>query len=600
MKRCPAPFSIVHQIILLLLILGLLGIASMSISAWRAEAIQGHTYAINKAGSLRMQSYRLLTMVPLNSESHHYLDTLEQDQNSQQLKQTVDKEQLSPQLDALKQYWHQQLRPQLERARSPDQATAQVIQFVHHLDELVFAIDRKTEQSLIAIRHQQITFIALTLLVMAIALYYLRSHFLQPWRRLLAMSESIGQGDFTQRFEPVRSDEMGVLGATLNTMSDELSLMYNNLEARVKEKTAELQNKNQTLSFLYHASQQLHTNEPLCSRLLSVINQFQSIMPLYNLQIRLYENNDISHFQQISNNETSRPEHCQHDNCYACLTEQSQFSGPRQTLSWRLADQHSQYGLILAEHPIDVALTDEDQQLLNMLIDQLTSTLTLERQSHQQQQLLLMEERSAIARELHDSIAQSLSFLKIQVSCMQMENTSLEENSKRRLTEMRNELNGAYHLLRELLTTFRLQLSEAGLHAALQATVQEFSEKLTFPITLNYYLPLHQVSSHQAIHLVQIAREALNNIYKHANATQVTINIERHQGNIMMRISDNGRGLPEDHAKKNHYGLIIMRDRTRSLNGHFEIYNRPQGGAEVKVEFSPQPTEIKVSGAKND
>lgn len=599
-KRCPVPFSIVNQVILLLLILGLLGIISMSISSWRAEAIQGHAHAINKAGSLRMQSYRILTMVPLNDESKRYLDELEQDQNSPMLEQTVEKELLTSQLTALKNYWRQQLRPQLERAPSPEQATAQVIQFVHQLDELVLAIDHKTEQSLIAIRHQQITFIVLTLLVMAIAVYYLRTRFLRPWRKLLSMSESIGHGDFTQRFNAISTNEMGMLGSTLNTMSDELSQIYSSLESRVKEKTAELQNKNQTLSFLYHTSQQLHTNQPLCSRLLSVLNQFQNITPLYNLQIRLYENNDINYFQQISNDELIRPEHCRQESCHACMAKHPRYSGPRQTLSWRLADQHGQYGLILAERPIDIALTDEHQQLLNMLIDQLTSTLTLERQSHQRQQLLLMEERSAIARELHDSIAQSLSFLKIQVSCLQMENAFPETSSAKRLTEMRNELNSAYQLLRELLTTFRLQLPEAGLLAALQATVQEFSEKLHFPITLNYRLSLHQVPSHQAIHLIQIAREALNNIYKHANATQVTINLEQHQGTIQMLISDDGRGLPEGHARQNHYGLIIMRDRAKSLNGKFEIYNRPQGGTEVNVEFTPLPDEMRLPGAIND
>lgn len=172
---------------------------------------------------------------------------------------------------------------------------------------------------------------------------------------------------------------------------------------------------------------------------------------------------------------------------------------------------------------------------------------------------------------------------------MQMESENLPEGNVKRLSEMREELNTAYQQLRELLTTFRLQLNEAGLHAALQATVQEFSDKLTFPITFNYQVPLHYISSHQAIHLVQIAREALNNIYKHANATEANLSVESRQGEVTLLISDNGRGLPEDSARANHYGLIIMRDRARSLHGLFDIYNRPGGGTEVKTQFIPHP-----------
>ena len=111
-KRCSAPFSIVNQVILLLLVLSFIAVVSMSMATWRAESIQGHAHAINKTGSLRMQSYRLLTMVPFNHESRGYLDEFEQEQDSKVLTDIVTREQLTPQLDEIKRYWHQQLRHQ--------------------------------------------------------------------------------------------------------------------------------------------------------------------------------------------------------------------------------------------------------------------------------------------------------------------------------------------------------------------------------------------------------------------------------------------------------------------------------------------------------
>ena len=86
--------------------------------------------------------------------------------------------------------------------------------------------------------------------------------------------------------------------------------------------------------------------------------------------------------------------------------------------------------------------------------------LAIERQVDHQQQLMLMEERAAIARELHDSIAQSLSCLKMQIACLQMQGETLSSASQALVQQMREELNGAYRQLRELLTTFRLQLTE--------------------------------------------------------------------------------------------------------------------------------------------
>lgn len=77
------------------------------------------------------------------------------------------------------------------------------------------------------------------------------------------------------------------------------------------------------------------------------------------------------------------------------------------------------------------------------LVEQLTATLALDRHQERQQQLIVMEERATIARELHDSIAQSLSCMKMQVSCLQMQGDALPESSRELLSQIRNELNAS-------------------------------------------------------------------------------------------------------------------------------------------------------------
>ncbi|MEI7347610.1 nitrate/nitrite two-component system sensor histidine kinase NarX [Dickeya chrysanthemi] len=599
-KRFRLPLSLVNQVALLMLLQGLLGIAGMAVSSWMSQSIQGNAHAINTAGSLRMQSYRLLSMVPLDANSDYYLQELERAENDHDLRQAVIREGLSEQLTTLQRYWADQLKPSLRQAERPADAAAAVADFVHHLDALVLAIDQKTEAHLRLVTLVQRTFIGIMLSLLLLTFFYLRRRLLAPWRKLVSMAQAIGQGEFHQRVTPRSHDEMGTLAQALNNMSDELSAMYRDLEQRVAEKTADLQQKNDTLAFLYRASRRLHTNAPLCSRLLPVLDELSALMPLSSIQLQLYEDNHQALVTPSSQTVIPNPDTCPDSDCQRCAHFSSAHAASEgKPVSWNLHDKRGHYGVVLARLPAHQHLTPDQHQLLNTLLEQLTSTLALERQSSHQQQLMLMEERTTIARELHDSIAQSLSCLKIQVSCLQMQHTALTPEIQQQLDAMRDEINTAYRQLRELLTTFRLKLSESGLLAALRATVDEFSQRLGYAIVLDYQLPPQAVSAHQGIHLLQIVREALSNTYKHAQATAVSITLCQQQGYIELRVCDNGIGISDNHRRTNHYGLIIMRDRARSLHGDCTIQRLASGGTEVCVRFQADSRQPPVLSGEN-
>lgn len=106
-----------------------------------------------------------------------------------------------------------------------------------------------------------------------------------------------------------------------------------------------------------------------------------------------------------------------------------------------------------------------------------------------------------------------------------------------------------------------------------------------YKIDLNYDLPAKSISPHQSIHIIQIVREALTNILKHANAKWAEVSLNQYDGIVTITITDDGTGITSNTDKLNHYGLIIMRERALSLNGNCCITPRPQGGTEVKVTF---------------
>lgn len=580
-------FSIINQIAILMLLFTLLGVVGMAISNHIILSVQGNAHAINKSGSLRMQSYRLLSALPLDEQHRYYLHELETDLDSGELLQVLSNESLQSQYAQLNTYWKETLKPTLLYAKQRDDAKEEVIFFVSQLDKLVLSIDQLTEQKIRLVAYTQLIFTALTLLLLFGSVWHFRRRLLHPWQQLMAMANSIGHGNFSARFhQRAHHDEIATLGIALNTMSEELSTLYSELEKRVVEKTHDLQQKNKVLSYLYHSSQQLHSSAPLCARLRQILFELQQIIPDSYLQIRLYEDNHHTLFNEVSLVPQSRPHHCPDQQCERC-EDNPPINTPlnNELLHWELADQIHRYGLFVIQLPENTELTDEQNNLMILLTKQISAMLAMEQQNEQQQQLLLMDERSAIARELHDSIAQSLSCLKMQVSYLQMQSETLPNNCQKLLKEMREELNVAYRQLRELLTTFRLKLTEPGLLAALESTLNEFNQRLGFTINFDYQLPAKCVNSHQSIHVVQIVREALNNILQHANANWAEVSLSLDNGMVELKINDNGEGISPEPEKLNHYGLIIMRERANSLNGSYTIKVREQGGTQVFVKF---------------
>ncbi|MCN8803195.1 nitrate/nitrite two-component system sensor histidine kinase NarX [Escherichia coli] len=564
LKRCLSPLTLVNQVALIVLLSTAIGLAGMAVSGWLVQGVQGSAHAINKAGSLRMQSYRLLAAVPLSEKDKPLIKEMEQTAFSAELTRAAERDGQLAQLQGLQDYWRNELIPALIRAQNRETVSADVSQFVAGLDQLVSGFDRTTEmriETVVLVHRVMAVFMALLLVFTII---WLRARLLQPWRQLLAMASAVSHRDFTQRANISGRNEMAMLGTALNNMSAELAESYAVLEQRVQEKTAGLEHKNQILSFLWQANRRLHSRAPLCERLSPVLNGLQNLTLLRDIELRVYDTDDEENHQEF----TCQPDMtCDDKGCQLCPRGVLPVGDRGTTLKWRLADTHTQYGILLATLP-----------------------------QGRQQQLIVMEERATIARELHDSIAQSLSCMKMQVSCLQMQGDALPESSRELLSQIRNELNASWVQLRELLTTFRLQLTEPGLRPALEASCEEYSAKFGFPVKLDYQLPPRLVPSHQAIHLLQIAREALSNALKHSQASEVVVTVAQNDNQVKLTVQDNGCGVPENAIRSNHYGMIIMRDRAQSLRGDCRVRRRESGGTEVVVTFIPEKTFTDVQG----
>ncbi|MEC7432983.1 MAG: ATP-binding protein, partial [Pseudomonadota bacterium] len=115
-----------------------------------------------------------------------------------------------------------------------------------------------------------------------------------------------------------------------------------------------------------------------------------------------------------------------------------------------------------------------------------------------------------------------------------------------------------------------------------------FSERLGKPVAFEYNLPPQTLSPNEEIHTLQIIREGLANAVKHADATDIAVKVVFDSPQVRASIQDNGKGLPGGDQPVNHYGLIIMQDRARTLGGKVNVRNRDEGGVEVALTFVPK------------
>ncbi len=203
------------------------------------------------------------------------------------------------------------------------------------------------------------------------------------------------------------------------------------------------------------------------------------------------------------------------------------------------------------------------------------------------------EERAVIARELHDSLAQSLSYLKIQTSRLQniLTDSDIQAYSKSMeidsmMQDLRSNLNIAYRHLRELISTFRLTIGGKNFSQALTDSVEEFSKRSGIAFDIDKRLPEDSLTVTEETQLLHIIRESLSNVVRHSQAKFSLISIYYDvSGQIVTIIEDDGIGLLDISDPEQHFGIIIMQERAHSIGGNISLTERPNGGTCLKIVF---------------
>ena len=200
------------------------------------------------------------------------------------------------------------------------------------------------------------------------------------------------------------------------------------------------------------------------------------------------------------------------------------------------------------------------------------------------------EERRAIARELHDSVGQSLSALNINLVILDNQiSNSANEQIRTRLNDSMQLTAETISLVRDVMSDLRPSvLDDYGLEAALQSYLDQFKSRYAIKVLFEKPdQPIRRLGSSIEMTFLRIAQEALLNIARHAHADQVNLSLEPDGNTVRLIVQDNGSGIeswPEANRPGSH-GLTIMRERADAVGGNLRVLSVPGQGTRVEVSI---------------
>jgi len=197
------------------------------------------------------------------------------------------------------------------------------------------------------------------------------------------------------------------------------------------------------------------------------------------------------------------------------------------------------------------------------------------------------DERRHVARELHDELGQRLSALKLDLATLMPQAESDAATLRERLRALMAEVDGAVAATRRIAADLRpAMLDDLGLTAAIEWLATDWERRAGLRISLDCEAVDGSLAESASTTIYRIVQEGLTNVSRHADASEVHVELRRADHDLVLRIADDGHGLvPGDTDKRSSSGLAGMRERARILGGSASLRNKPGGGCLLEVRL---------------
>ena len=607
------------------------GLSMVMGTLWLSWALEGAAAAINDTGSLRVQSVRLGLTV-----NQPVIELRQLEQQLRALNQTLDNlrhgdpqrplrlpasDAVQDQFERVALLWGGSLQPMLDdilrdppnHANSAAKYLSDLPNFVREADRLVSLIEVENARDTAYLRASQLVLIVLMLAGCVAIIYLLYGWVIRPVEALRNGIARMTTGNFDVRVPVEGRDEFGELATGFNDMAAQLKALYSDLEERVRQKTLLLAQRNRTMATLYEFAAYLSQPgelEERCKGFLSrLIEHFGAdggtvriLDPrLNNLHLTVHQGLSPDFVQQ---------EQCVHSGDCLCgealeqgevklhdfrkLTPEFRYLCREEGFNSIAIAQISNRGQVMGSYTLHFRtphdFSTDDRRLFDSVGQHLGVAIENQRLLARTRELAIAEERNLVAQGLHDSIAQGLNFLKLQVHMLE---DSLERDARDEVREViqliEAGLRESYDDVRELLMNFRTKLDEGELIDALNNSAERFRRQTGIDVSVDVDARISgaPLPAEQQLQLLFIVQEALSNIRKHAHAKHVQITVEN-ADDFKLAVTDDGCGfdLADNQARKEtHVGLKIMHERAARLGARLTVDSAPGLGTRIALHL---------------
>ncbi len=611
-------------------LVALVAISSTLYVSWRLE---GGAAAINDAGSERMRSFHIAFLLAQQvqqpsvelrrdieakvAQFEKVLVDLERGDPRRPLSLPKD-DAVRAQMDKLRQAWQGDIKPRIGRILDMQQRAKQekmlaeyradVEEFVDSVNDLVTMVEQSNARATTLLRTFQIGLASLALIGTVLLMSLFALMVIRPVNRLREGIQRMGKADFDVRLPVTGKDEFGELAEGFNRMAGQLQDIYATLEERIEEKTHSVEIKNRELTALYDVAASLNSStatEPLCD---IVLGKLSALIGARDGVVRLadHKGQQLRIVAACGVSESFLAEEA----CLSvgsCLCGEVARDGVAVSSDFSMltsqillhACKHSEFkamvavpirskqrvlGTISLFFDVPRVLPPSDIRLLESVGQHLGIAIENQRLVAREKEMAVSEERNLLAQELHDSIAQSLAFLNIQVQLLS-EDLQDERTAEalQGLAQIREGVQESYDDVRELLVHFRTRIGNADLETALRSALEKFEGQTGIRTALLHRGTVPELLPEHVLQIMHIVHESLSNVRKHAKASRVDVELVC-DGECALEICDDGVGFDAlRDAGDTHVGLRIMRERAHRIDAELTLESVLGQGTQVRL-----------------
>ncbi|MDM0037555.1 type IV pili methyl-accepting chemotaxis transducer N-terminal domain-containing protein [Variovorax sp. J22G21] len=593
-------------------------LCAIAVLVYMSWQIQGGAAAVNEAGRMRMQTYRIVLSAGA-AEAQLLSRQAAEFERSLQVLRSGDAQRplFVPWDDAARQRFavveHDwaALRGRLAGSTLPGVTTTgslgdDAALVTSDIDAFVAGIEAHLSRWTALMHLLQVAMMGVALIGAAVLIHTGFRFVLEPLSMLKRAIQRLQDGDLGARVERTSTDEFGTLAEGFNDMARQLQSMYRDLESRVQKKTAQLEEERGRLECLYEVTTLAAKAATLDELAQGFTKSIARIAHADGVALRWSDEANRRYLMLASQGlpqAMSDAEHClEAGDCHCgsplaspgarvisirtmlpARTRHCAQAGFETVVSIPIRLHERLMGEVDLFFHARITISEAERSLFESLTVHLAGAMENLRLDSLGLEAAISQERGFLARELHDSIAQSLAFLKIQVQLMR---DAVAEGDDRQIQHVLGEIDvgvrESYGDVRELLLHFRTRANGEDIEPALLTTLRKFEHQSGVKASLQMLgqgMPMLPDTQIQVLHIVQ---EALSNVRKHARASQVWLDVQQ-APQWRLEVRDDGLGFADGNGvpDETHVGLRIMAERAERLGAQLDVLSTPGRGTSV-------------------